>query len=91
MFKERIGKDFLDHYAVSTCDTYDNGLETAVSSGSGWHVVERYESKEEACSGHERWVEKLRVVTGPLKVRSIGGDCFGMQMPDSYEVLQPRV
>lgn len=42
---------------VSTVDTNDLGLETALLDSNGTHPVERYASIEAAKEGHSRWVE----------------------------------
>lgn len=42
---------------VSTVFTSDEGYETALLDNNGVHPVERYESKEEAETGHRKWIE----------------------------------
>lgn len=47
---------------VSTIDTEEGyGYETALFSriDDSWHPVERYETRDEAVTGHTRWVEKV--------------------------------
>lgn len=43
---------------VSTVDTFDYGLETAIiTTVKRIHVVERYEDEKSAEIGHKKWVE----------------------------------
>ena len=44
---------------VSTMDTPDYGLETAILAKNGTFPVERYEDCEGALKGHKRWKEYL--------------------------------
>lgn len=50
---------------VSTIDTEEGiGYETALLiRGEDWHPVERYETREEAVEGHERWVAEASTLT----------------------------
>jgi len=43
---------------VSTVDSSDEGLETALLHKDGISPVERYDTREEALEGHDRWVKK---------------------------------
>jgi hypothetical protein len=54
----KLGKDEIEGLRVSTVYTIDMGYETAISDSTGcWHPVERYPNKEEAKSGHKKWIE----------------------------------
>ena len=53
----RIMPEENNGIGVSTVLTSDCGYETALLDGSGAHPVERYETREEAIKGHEKWVE----------------------------------
>lgn len=43
---------------VSTCWTSDEGYETAIIDWNGTYPVERYDTKEQALAGHEKWGKK---------------------------------
>ena len=59
---ERIGKTQVGNYTVSTIDTPDAGLETAIwKNGGDIVIVARYETKEEAKQGHQDWVEACKL------------------------------
>lgn len=55
---EKVGRDEVNGYTIDTCDTIDQGWETAV-----WYedypmiIVARYPDKESAMQGHKVWVE----------------------------------
>jgi len=53
---------------VSTCWTDDMGYETALSDINGTHPVERYQTKEEALLGHEKWTEKAKTTEKVIKL-----------------------
>ena len=56
---------------VSTCNTYDEGYETALLDANGAHPVERYATKELAIKGHKKWVSKSKKLNGK-KIKKIG-------------------
>lgn len=58
-----IPKTDVDGLRVSTVDTVDCGLETAILDANGAYPVERYGSHEEAVAGHVRWVEAAETLT----------------------------
>jgi hypothetical protein len=67
---------------VSTVDTYDYGLETAiVQTDNLVHVVERYESEENAKIGHEKWVGFAKDGIGKeITAIYFGGDQKGQRI-----------
>lgn len=53
---DRIARDTVGEYTISTMFTIDQGYETAIWKGNGEIViVARYETKEEAETGHAVW------------------------------------
>lgn len=67
----QLEKRFIGDFAVSTVNSLDMGWETAVArQNESWHVVERYETKEQAIAGHARWCE--RAAEGLTTVTDIG-------------------
>ncbi len=53
--REYIEKESV---GVSTCYSSDEGYETALIDYNGVHPVERYKTKEQAISGHQKWLQK---------------------------------
>jgi len=47
---------------VDTCCAFDTGKwETGIErNGDSWIIVEQYEDKEEAITGHKKWIEKMK-------------------------------
>lgn len=68
---------------VSTVDSTDCGPETAIIDKEGIvHVVERYESVEQAEEGHIKWMEHAETLKNGDKLTALGyGD-----LTDSEEV-----
>jgi hypothetical protein len=54
---------------VSTVDTSDCGLETAILDKNGTHPVERYETQEEAEYGHDKWT---RIAAPGITIKKLG-------------------
>ena len=72
---DKVGRDQVGDYTIDTCDTVDQGWETAVWKGDGdMIIVARYESKEEAEQGHEDWVTICR--TNPISAWSVQLDSY---------------
>jgi hypothetical protein len=68
-----VDKTWTDNgYVISTVKTPDAGYETAVcrEKNGKWHPVERYDSVDEAESGHQRWVNAMH--QGPTSVLDLG-------------------
>ena len=67
---DKVGRTEIEGYTVDTCDTVDCGYETAI-----WYqdnaivIVERYSDREQAISGHDKWVEFCK--TKPSTVYSV--------------------
>lgn len=68
---------------VSTVNTADQGLETAIIDQRGAHPVERYRSQEEATQGHTNWVEHARAMKTGDKMIELGYD----NLLDSFEFI----
>ena len=66
----KTGRDEINGFIISTCDTTDEGFETALVDKNGVHIVERYPNEEEAAKGHEKWIFFIR--DGNRKVKSLG-------------------
>jgi hypothetical protein len=55
---EKVGTDIVGDYTIDTCDTIDQGWETAIWKGENpIIIVQRYGSKGEAEAGHKYWVD----------------------------------
>ena len=67
-----IARDWLNGLLVSTANSLDYGPETALLDQSGVYPVERYETREEALTGHQRWVEFARTAAKGTQIRKIG-------------------
>jgi len=71
---------------VSTAFTSDEGYETALLCGDEVHPIERYESKDLAIVGHNRWVEKSKSMADGDVINKLGG--FGGLVDDELVVIQ---
>jgi len=72
---KKLDSTFVDKYRVSTVDTVDCGLETAICAPNGTHVVQRYATEEEALKGHQAWTKFLE--DGHRKIIAIGFGIIG--------------
>lgn len=55
---DKVGRDVIGDYTINTCDTVDQGYETAMWKGDGdIIIVERYPDKARAEQGHQKWVD----------------------------------
>lgn len=68
---------------VSTCNTSDEGYETAILDANGIHPVERYATKELAVEGHKKWVSLAK---NKVVVKKIG--CSDMEFLDEMITLE---
>ena len=67
---EVIGNTQVGEYTIDTCNTIDQGWETAICKGSGeWIVVARYPNKTEAEQGHADWAQVCSL--NPTKAWSV--------------------
>lgn len=70
---DKAGHDTVGDYTIDTCDTVDQGYETAMWKGDGdIIIVERYPNKERAEVGHTKWCEFAK--TNPEHVYSVQVD-----------------
>lgn len=70
---DKAGHDIVGDYTIDTCDTMDQGYETAMWKGDGdIIIVERYPNKERAEAGHTKWCEFAK--TNPEHVYSVQMD-----------------
>lgn len=70
---DKAGHDIVGDYTIDTCDTMDQGYETAMWKGDGdIIIVERYPNKERAEVGHAKWCEFAK--TNPEHVYSVQVD-----------------
>jgi hypothetical protein len=61
--ERRVGeKVMVNGLLVSTAWSLDCGYETALADLHRWHVVEYYDSLEEAINGHEKWIKKAETI-----------------------------
>ena len=55
---DKVGHDVIGNYTIDTCDTVDQGYETAMWKDDGdIIIVERYPNKMRAEIGHSKWCE----------------------------------
>ena len=67
---DKVGNDIIGDYTIDTCDTVDQGYETAMWKNDGdIIIVERYPNKMRAEVGHSKWCEFAK--TNPKFVYSV--------------------
>lgn len=67
---DKVGHDVIGDYTIDTCDTVDQGYETAMWKDDGdIIIVERYPNKMRAEIGHSKWCEFAK--TNPKFVYSV--------------------
>ena len=67
---DKVGNDIIVDYTIDTCDTVDQGYETAMWKDDGdIIIVERYPNKMRAEIGHSKWCEFAK--TNPKFVYSV--------------------
>ena len=67
---DKVGNDIIGDYTIDTCDTVDQGYETAMWKDNGdIIIVERYPNKMRAKVGHSKWCEFVK--TNPKFVYSV--------------------
>lgn len=72
---DKVDNDVIGDYTIDTCDTVDQGYETAMWKGDGdIIIVERYPNKMRAEIGHSKWCEFAK--TNPKFVYSVQLDEF---------------
>ena len=72
---DKVGNDIIGDYTIDTCDTMDQGYETAMWKDNGdIIIVERYPNKMRAEIGHSKWCEFAK--TNPKFVYSVQLDEF---------------
>ena len=72
---DKVGNDVIGDYTIDTCDTVDQGYETAMRKDNGdIIIVERYPNKMRAEIGHSKWCEFAK--TNPKFVYSVQLDEF---------------
>lgn len=72
---DKVGNDIIGNYTIDTCDTVDQGYETAMWKDDGdIIIVERYPNKMRAEIGHSKWCEFAK--TNPKFVYSVQLDEF---------------
>jgi hypothetical protein len=67
----KVDNTVVGDYTVDTCFTSDAGFETAIwkENGEPMVIVERYEDKDQAQVGHEKWCEFCK--GNPTEVYSV--------------------
>ena len=72
---DKVGNDVIGDYTIDTCDTVDQGYETAMWKDDGdIIIVEQYPNKMRAEVGHSKWCEFAK--TNPKFVYSVQLDEF---------------
>ena len=72
---DKVGNDIIGNYTIDTCDTIDQGYETAMWKDDGdIIIVELYPNKMRAEIGHSKWCEFAK--TNPKFVYSVQLDEF---------------
>lgn len=67
---DKVGNDIIGDYTIDTCDTVDQGYETAMWKDDGdIIIVERYPNKMRAEIGHSKWCKFAK--TNPKFVYSV--------------------
>ena len=67
---DKVGHDVIGDFTIDTCDTVDQGYETAMWKDDGdIIIVERYPNKMRAEIGHSKWCEFAK--TNPKFVYSV--------------------
>lgn len=70
---DKVGRDVIGDYTINTCDTVDQGYETAMWKDEGdIIIVERYPDRARAEEGHQEWVAFAE--TKPKAVYSVQVD-----------------
>ena len=85
----KIDRTTVNGLVISTCNTSDEGYETAILDSVGTHPVERYASKEDAEEGHKKWVEKATLPVKLTRITKLSG--FGDLVPEEVVKLIPFV
>lgn len=80
-----VARTAIKGYIVSTVDSYDMGMETAILHQGGSVPVERYPSREAALDGHARWINFCRSRRSKL-VTELG---YGTLVKDKKVRLKP--
>jgi hypothetical protein len=67
---EKCGHDIVGDYTLDSCDTVDQGFETAIwKNDNNIIIVERYENAELCREGHQKWCEFCKA--NPKEVYSV--------------------
>ncbi len=70
---DKVGRDTVSNYTIDTCDTMDQGYETAMwKDVDNIIIVERYPDRARAETGHKKWVAFAE--TKPESVCSVQTD-----------------
>lgn len=70
---DKVGRDVIGDYTIDTCDTVDQGYETAMWKGDGdIIIVQRYPDRARAEEGHQKWVGFAK--TNPEHIYSVQMD-----------------
>lgn len=58
--REDVFNDVIGEQIVDTCVAFDTQeWETGISRDGEWTIVEQYDSREEAFTGHQKWVKAI--------------------------------
>lgn len=79
-----IARTEIDGFIISTINSYDCGLETAIIHNEGTSPVERNFSIEEAKNIHNKWVDFI--VDGNRKIIELG---YGSILGDEEKTIEP--
>jgi len=55
-----LPKEEVNGLKVSTVNTHDMGFETAILDKNGAYCVQRYETKDQAEKGHQKWINMCK-------------------------------
>lgn len=53
----KIGRNAVKGFIVSTVHSSDMGRETAIIDKHKTHIMDRYDTEEEAQEGHKKWIK----------------------------------
>lgn len=64
----RLDRTDVKGLTVSTVNSCDLGYETAIIDKNGTYPVERYETRDEAGRGHEKWCKDAETLATVIKL-----------------------
>lgn len=72
--ERKTARDLVDGLIVSTAYTTDEGYETAILDLHKTYPVERYDTEEQAVTGHQEWLKKAETMKEAHRLGWLGMD-----------------